>query len=211
MKGDWRTLLAVGIIILFHTVGLVGLSIPSTRSLFLETVPWHLLLMLVVLAVSHEPKSGKFLGFIAMTFLTGSTVEWIGVHKGWLFGHYSYGDTLGIKVDGIPLIIGVNWFMLIYAAGVTMQKLPLNIFGRMVIGSTILVVLDALIEPLAVPLNYWHWQDNHIPLYNYVCWFGVSAVLLYVFQKFRFHKQSVVAPFFLATQFVFFGLLNWLI
>lgn len=211
MKRDRFTITGTGLVLLFHTVGLIGLCVPSSRSLFLKTVPFHLLLMMAILTVCHRPKTGRFFLFVAVTFVVGIVVEWVGVHKAWLFGHYYYGGTLGLKVDGIPLIIGVNWGMLIYAAGVTMQKLPLNIFGRMVTGSVILVVLDLLIEPLAAPLDYWHWQDNHIPVYNYVCWFGVSVILLYVFQKFRFHKQSIVAPVFLAVQFVFFALLNWLI
>ena len=39
--------------------------------------------------------------------------EAIGVNTGLLFGTYEYGANLGFKIFGVPLIIGVNWTVLI--------------------------------------------------------------------------------------------------
>jgi putative membrane protein len=94
---------AIVIIILFHLVGLIGFSIPSTRPLFLQIVPWHLLLMLVVITLSHKNITSRFGLFVLLMFFLGFIAEWIGVHKGWLFGNYSYGSTLGYKLFVIPL------------------------------------------------------------------------------------------------------------
>jgi putative membrane protein len=200
---------AIIIIILFHVVGLVGLSIPGTRALFLQIVPFHLLLMLLVIILSHHKLNSRFGIFILIIFWLGFIAEWIGVHKGWLFGSYAYGETLGIKLSGIPLMIGVNWFLLIYAAGVTIQRSRLkSTFFRMIAGAGLLVLLDVLIEPVAISFNYWHWNTASIPLKNYACWFVVSTVMLYIFELFSFKKQSIAAPVLLITEFVFFGLLN---
>ena len=201
--------LATGIIILFHLVGLIGLSIPATGKLFLQMVPFHLLLMLVVIGLNHKNFNSKFGMFMLTLFFLGLAVEWIGVHTGYLFGNYAYGKRLGYKVSGIPLMIGVNWFLLIYAAGVTTRYIRLkNTFFRVLTGAVTLVLLDILIEPVAVKFDYWHWAGSSIPFKNYVCWFMVSAVMLYVFELFNFKKQSLAVPVLLVTEFVFFGVLN---
>jgi putative membrane protein len=193
------------IIILFHLVGLIGFSIPLLRPLFLKIVPWHLLLMLTVLIVSHKPLNSSFIWFVFIIFVTAFIAEWIGIHTGWLFGNYTYGNTLGLKLGGVPLTIGINWFLLIYSAGVLLQRARVkSAWVRIVIGALILVLLDVLIEPVAMRFNYWQWTGNSISIKNYVCWFAVSAVMLFVFQQFNFKKQSPVAAIFLFTQFVFF-------
>jgi putative membrane protein len=203
-----KSKLSISIIILFHIVGLVGLSIPSTRSLFLYIVPFHLLLMLAVVIINHNYVDGRFLFFVLIVVVLGFTAEWIGVHKHWLFGDYHYGKTLGFQLFDVPLIIGLNWFLLIYSTGVLMDRSRLkSMFFRVIAGAFLLVLLDVLIESMAVRLDYWHWVNESIPVRNYICWFLASASMLLVFEVFRFKKQSIVAPVLLLTEFIFFGLL----
>ncbi|GAA4336640.1 hypothetical protein GCM10023149_45660 [Mucilaginibacter gynuensis] len=198
------------IVALFHFVGLIGFAIPALVPLFLQLVPFHLLLMLAVLLYSHESFSGKFLLFALLIFIAGFTAEWIGVHTGLLFGSYAYGKTLGTKVFDIPLMIGVNWLLLIYAAGTVLQhsgiKQPVV---RIALGAVVLVLLDYLIEPVAILFDYWQWQSAGIPLKNYICWFLVSALMLAVFELFLFKKQGFVGLALLIAQFVFFIVLRW--
>lgn len=200
---------AIIVIILFHAVGLVGFCIPALRPLFLQLVPWHLLLMLVVTVLSHAGRDNKFYVFIAIAFLLGFIAEWTGVHTGLLFGNYAYGKTLGLKLVEIPLMIGVNWFLLVYATGITLQHSRLKSpIMRVLTGAAILVVLDLLIEPVAIKFDYWSWTDGTIPLKNYLCWFLLSAVMLFVFEAFKFKKQSRAGLVLLITEFVFFGVLG---
>jgi putative membrane protein len=164
--------------------------------------------MFGILVFSYRHIDKKFILFILLTYLLGCAAEWLGVNKHWLFGDYSYGTTLGIAVFGVPLIIGVNWFLLTWSAGALMQRTKLNNPAlRIVAGSLLLVLLDLLIEPVAVHFDYWHWGENKIPLENYVCWFLLSGLILSLFELFRFRKQSMVAPVFLAVEFVFFIIL----
>ncbi|OKS88297.1 carotenoid biosynthesis protein [Mucilaginibacter polytrichastri] len=201
--------IAKGVIVLFHTVGLVGLMVPATQSLFLQIVPFHLLLMLLVVVFSHKYIDERFIGFAIIIYLLGFTAEWIGVHTGWLFGNYAYGATLGTKALDIPLTIGINWFLLIYAVGVTMQRLRIrSIWARIILGALLMVLLDLQIEPVAIKFDYWHWANNVIPIKNYIGWFAVSGVMLWIFELFKFRKQSWVAPVLLLVQFLFFGILN---
>jgi putative membrane protein len=199
---------AVSIIVIFHLVGLIGLSIPFTRSIFLYLVPWHLLLMMAVIVLNHNRVDTRFIFFLVLIFISGFAAEWAGIHKHWFFGDYSYGNTLGFKVLDVPLIVGGNWFLLTYSASVLMQRSRLkSMFLRIILGSLILVLLDLLIEPVAVRLDYWHWAGNAVPLKNYLSWFLASVVMLSIYELFRFKYQSVVAPVFLLIQFIFFGIL----
>lgn len=206
---DKKTAQAIRIVIIFHLVGLIGLSLGASRSLFLFLVPFHLLLMMAILTMNHQKRDTKFYLFFLVVFITGYIVEWVGVHTGVLFGNYAYGGTLGPKLDGIPVIMGINWFLLIYAVGTAMRYTAIKpIWLRVLTGAGILVLLDFLIEPAAIKFNYWQWFNGVIPLSNYVCWFIISAFLLLVFELCKFKKQNLVGAVLLISQFLFFlGLL----
>ncbi len=42
--------------------------------------------------------------------------EIIGVNSALLFGDYSYGSVLGLKIGGVPVLIGVTWAFVTVAA-----------------------------------------------------------------------------------------------
>ncbi len=207
-----RERIAIIIIVLFHAVGLIGFLLPGIDTLFLSIVPWHLLLMAAAIICSHDKPDAPFLLFTAIVFLLGFCAEFIGVHTGWLFGSYSYGETLGFKLLQVPVTIGINWLLLVYSTGILMQRSRIkNAYTRILFGAAILVVLDVLIEPVAIHFDYWHWTFKKIPLTNYACWFLLSAVMLFIFERFKFKHQSKAAPALIISQFVFFlilGLMN---
>ena len=201
------------IIILFHVVGLAGFFTPALLPLFLKIVPFHILLMLAVMFYSHDSWGSKFFTFIIATFSLGFAVEWIGVHKHLIFGNYAYGETLGFKLWDIPLTIGVNWFLVVYAVGVLMQRTRLkSAIARVALGTIALTALDFIIEPIAIKYHYWHWQPHGgpfaAPLGNYVGWLAVGTLMLMIFELMKFNRQSVVAVVLLITQCVFFALLH---
>lgn len=209
---DRKATIAIVIIVLFHVVGLIGFFIPVLQPLFLKIVPFHLLLMLAVVVYSHQSFGLKLVKFALIVFTLGFLVEWTGVHYHLIFGNYSYGKTLGLKLSGIPLMIGVNWFLLIYASGVLMQYSGIkNLNLRVITGAVVLVLLDLIIEPIAVRFDYWHWlipgQTLTAPYENYIGWFLVGGLMLGVFEAFKFNRQSPVAIVLLLMQFVFFALL----
>jgi putative membrane protein len=205
-----KTSISIFLIILFHLVGLIGFIVPFLLPLFLQIVPFHLLLMLFLVLINHQEINLKFALFMLTVMMAGFVAEWIGVHKHWLFGNYAYGATLGFKVDQIPLMIGVNWFLLIYATSVFLEKLPIKkAWIKILAGSFLLVLLDLLIEPVAIQFNYWSWWNHVIPFKNYACWFLVSLCFLTFFHQFKFKPQTWVAPVLLIVQFLFFAVLNF--
>ena len=213
MKLD-RQKIEIIIIILFHVVGLIGFYIHAEQALFLKMVPYHILLMFLVICFSHQNINWKFLLCMVFIVFLGYCTEWIGVNKHTLFGEYYYSDVLGIKYDNVPLIIGINWFIIVYATGVFMRYAINNYMGlRIVGGAALMVFLDMVIEPVAVKFNYWHWRMGSnlltAPLSNYIDWFFVSLAMLTAFEFFQFKKQSMAGAVLLAAQFVFFVLMRW--
>ncbi|WP_419803460.1 carotenoid biosynthesis protein [Mucilaginibacter sp.] len=205
-----KTNISIILVIIFHLVGLTGFLIPFLQPLFLQIVPAHLLLMLFLLFINHHGRILKLILFFLIISILGFSAEWVGVHKQWLFGHYIYDTTLGFKLSEIPLMIGVNWFLLVYSVSVLTQKLPVKTaWLKIISGAGILVLLDLLIEPVAIHFHYWHWFGTGIPLKNYICWFLLSAVFVYFFRVFNFRTQNWVAPTLLIVQFIFFMVLNF--
>jgi len=143
-----------------------------------------------------------------------------------LFGEYEYMGAMGEQWQRVPLVIGVNWFIMIYCCGVSIQ-LFLNMMwnklkdadqpARKNVGF-IAVILDAallatffdwVMEPVAVKLGWWKWLgDGSIPLLNYISWFGISALLLLLFRLLSFNKQNQFAVNLLLIQFMFFLILR---
>ncbi len=200
---------ATFVIVLFHLVGLMGFIVLALSVLFLKILPWHLLLMTGIIIYNHKQPNVKLMLFTLSIFTLGFCAEYIGVHTGYLFGNYTYGQTLGKKLLDIPLLIGINWFLLIYSTGVLMQRSRIkNIFVRVLSGALLLVLLDFFIEPIAIHFDYWHWTNNIIPLKNYLCWFLISAGMLIIFEKLRFEKQNKAPVALLMMQFLFFMVLG---
>jgi putative membrane protein len=201
-----KNTILIFIIILFHTVGIIGMSLPDRKEYFLSLSPYNLLLSLVVTIIGQNKRSSSFYLFIIFVFTFGFIVELIGVHTGYLFGNYLYGKNLGAKFLDIPLIIGVNWVVLIIITGNITYNLFKYKWINIFLASFLMVFLDFLIEPIAILSDYWSWENNHIPMYNYVCWFGISLLIHFIFQKLKLNEQNRVHLCLYIVLVLFFGI-----
>ena len=217
--------IATSIAILFHAIGLTGILF-FDRNFFIHSTPINLLLMFVLLVWTGDTIKKGFWFFLISCFIVGVGVEVIGVNTGLLFGDYNYGNVLGTQIKNVPLLIGINWFIIIYCSGVSVFTLLMKIINNapaevnpasktlkvlsvIVDGATLAVFFDWLIEPVAVKLNYWHWNGSgSIPVYNYICWFLVSILLLIIFHFCKFEKQNKFAVNLLLIQVMFFLVLR---
>jgi putative membrane protein len=199
------------LMVLFHIVGLYGFLNSDFETLFIALVPYHLLLMLGLLIYSTKDFSKNIKIFAVIIYLAGFFIEVIGVNTGLIFGDYSYGEALGLKVLSTPLLIGVNWLILIYCTGVLLEYFKLkNSIIFSLIGALILLGIDFLIEPVAIRFNYWSWSGGQIPLQNYIGWYIFSFLLFFVFKGLDFNKNNKAAIVLLFAQIGFFlGLNMW--
>ena len=118
--------IATAIAILFHAIGLTGILF-FDRNFFINSTPVNLLLMFVLLVWTQAEKNKWFWIFLVICFIAGVGVEIIGVNTGVLFGNYQYGNVLGIQFKNVPLLIGVNWFIIIFCCGIAVNTLLMKI------------------------------------------------------------------------------------
>lgn len=211
---------ATAVAIFFHTIGLAGMLCGKV-SFFNAATAINLLLMLGLLIFAEEKLTRHWWYYLLICFITGMSVEWVGVHTGWLFGNYAYGDVLGPKLWGVPLMIGVNWFIVMYGSAVLMKKVSdrLSVSATMpawfkyllmaIDAACVAVLFDWIMEPVAVQLGYWQWGGNGaIPLFNYVSWFIVSWLLQIVFFLLPIKNTNLFAVHLLLIQAMFFLILR---
>jgi len=204
----YKTFILYFIVILFHSVGIVGLSTSAYHDYFLSLSFFNLLLSFIVLLLGRQHHSIKFYSFVLTCALYGMIVEWIGVHTHLLFGHYSYGENLGLKFYEVPLIIGINWCVLTISTSSIASFITKNVILHLLISCSLMVGIDLLIEPVAIKSDYWSWENQNIPTYNYICWFFVSIPIHLLYLKMKLSEQNKVSVCLFLVLVIFFLILN---
>ena len=195
------------VLLILYAVGAVGMLIPTTKDWFVQLSALNLFISFLGLIISRKSQPLRFLLFLGFAFLIGVVVELIGVHTSYLFGHYYYGNNLGLKWNGIPLIIGANWGIMVVTSAAVIRRFDLNKHVELVVASVLMVLFDYILEPVAMKLDYWHWSQGEIPVYNFVSWFGVSYFLQWIYQRMKLPEVNKVAESLFLMMFIFFTLL----
>jgi bisanhydrobacterioruberin hydratase len=196
------------VISFYYLVGIIGLSVGKTQPLFQALVPFTLLFSLYFLWLFHEGPDLRIYLTGAGIFLLGFFIEAIGVNTGMIFGEYAYGRTLGFRILDTPLMIGVNWLLLIYSCWALTGIFTGNRYIRYFGGSVLMVLYDIALEPVAIRLDMWSWQGGVIPLQNYAGWFFASALMFLILDRSRSRINNKIAPALFIIQFSFFIILN---
>ncbi|MDE3253358.1 MAG: carotenoid biosynthesis protein [Bacteroidota bacterium] len=213
--------IATFLALLFHGCGLIGILFTPYRDWFIRHTALNLGLMGLLLIWTQPVKNARFFLFILTAFLVGMGTEMIGVNTAKLFGHYQYGTLLGPKLNGVPYLIGANWFVVILCAASVMESmhdwfrhkmeaagslLPprLALISLVVDGALLALLFDWIMEPVAMKLGFWQWENQDIPLFNYTCWFLISLFLLLVLKMLRLNKPNHFAVHLFFIQCLFF-------
>lgn len=157
----------------------------------------HLTIVLVVLftlaSLSHAwvSRGGRVaIAVLLATAVPGLTVEVLGVHTGYPFGHYAYTATLGVHVWGVPLVIAFAWTMLAWPAALVARRLVRSLAARVAVGGWALASWDLFLDPQMVSAGHWRWRFpaphlpgvGQVPLTNYAGWFLVATLISLVLQ-----------------------------
>ncbi len=203
-----QRLLLIGVIlflVIFHLVGIVGLRMELTRGLFMRLTPLNLLLSLGLLLYFHANWNLFWRIFCAIIFVAGWGIEVLGVQTGVIFGVYEYGETLGPKLLDVPLMMGVNWLLLIYMVGQASILTGAVLWVRTTLGAFVMMLMDILIEPFAIRFDLWQWAGDVIPFQNYLAWFLISWVMLRYFHANNLSRPNPLALPLLLIQLGFFA------
>jgi len=215
------------LLILIHLIGFLGIN-SNYRLFFLSLSSINLLISAFIIFFNEKIPYRLYLSLYFIFY----GVEWLGVYSGWPFGTYFYADTLGVKIFQIPLIIGVNWLLLLHASQETITKFlesfSLKIFKEInksqiskntisgipqailkaSLVAALMLLIDYLIEPHAAELDYWHWFNDTIPLSNYLAWLIISffCSLILSFAKSPRSSFSVTFSYLLVLIMFFYFL-----
>ena len=193
--------------IVFYSVGLALYLTPLTQNLFIAITPYTLVLVSIAVFAHHKEWNMKTVVVLLSIFMLSIITEIIGVATGKLFGVYSYGKGLGIKIADVPLIIGLNWFFLTYASNGIVSKYTSN-NNLIIIGAALLMVLyDIFLEKAAPLIDMWMFLENDPPINNYVVWFLLAFIFNWVIQKFKISTYNKPARWLFFVQFGFFIIL----
>ncbi|MCI1188112.1 carotenoid biosynthesis protein [Hymenobacter sp. DH14] len=209
-----RLRVAQGLVLLFHLTGFVGLAFSDDPGFYLRFTPLTLGLTALLLLWFQEGCDASFWGFCLTVVLLGFGAEFVGVNTGKVFGHYTYGDTLGFKLfdqqpfSGVPPMIGLNWLVLTYLCGMLVRYVPMGELARILIAAMLMVGFDACLEPVAGRFDFWHWTAGVIPAQNFRDWFIFACILQMLFNRTTFAKRNPLVPLVYLTQLLFFFLLG---
>ena len=190
-------------------LGLLGHSFEGSRGQMITLSPLVLLMssLVVCYPVMKNANQGTIIWCIFSCLIT-FFAEVIGVKSGLIFGNYSYGEVLGIKIMGVPLIIGINW-MLIMLGSISLSKCCTNnSYVIALLAGLFSVLFDIILEPVAISLGYWQWSTLSPPLSNYYSWFIIVFILTLLYGKLKADVISPLPRFYLFVQTVFFLSLN---
>ena len=197
------------LLVVMHLAGAIGLSNECSNKFFLSLVPYNLVFTFLLCLYYVSIK--KYYKLFILLFLIGYIVELVGVKTGFLFGDYLYGDTLGQKFFEVPLVIGLNWLILSLATFSLCSTVFKDKCLQVLFASILMVLLDFIIEPVAIKFSFWSWNDVSVPTQNYIMWFFVSLVIHSVLLYFRTKIHHKLGIYVILSQLVFFVYLLFVI
>ena len=160
--------------------------------------------------------------FMLITLIVTLTLEIIGSRTGYIFGgkyHYNQDNTPGYLIFGIPILIPIAWFGIIYMTinfgyFLTDIQFPFRNdidYYFIILIAIFVVLLDFVLDPLAVNENRWSWESSGIyygvPLLNFFGWLLVPILVLLIFHQYsqpfivKVHSHSALFRYFPAILF----------
>jgi putative membrane protein len=189
-------------LILVYVSGSIGFIVNPL--FFSPFTPYTLLLTCFVFLIHSPLNNKKFLfAFFSIAFL-GFIIEVIGVKTGLVFGKYSYGEGLGLKLLEVPLIISINWAMLICAGIRIVSGIFANKIVSLFAAAVLVTLIDLLIEQVAPKLDFWQFEGGLPDLHNYLGWIGVAFFTSYFFYPTIIKGNRNVSLVILILQIIFF-------
>lgn len=202
--------LIIPIIYLYFITGIFWHLFPLTKPVVIKITPYGLILFPIIIFYYESLKFDlRTILWLFLIFILTMTFEIIGVKTGLIFGSYYYNNILGLKLLGVPFIIGVNWMMIIYGLfSFSQSNVKRNILLQSILVAFLSLLFDLLLEPAARKLNYWQWNTSSVPLQNYISWFAISFLFSLAGLIFKPKKCSNLIFHYLIAQTIFFTALN---
>lgn len=198
---------ALGILLIVYAVGTVGiLSAYSER--FVQLTFANLTMTALLLLANAEGFGRRAALAFSLCMLGGFFAEVVGVKTGAIFGVYQYTDRMGPRWIEVPLVIGLNWAILLHAVQALLGRRMRSRTLMAIAGATLMTAFDWVMEPVAIRLRFWVWDGDTVPLRNYVAWWALSFVLLMASDIIHPCPRNRLAPWVLGVMLIFFAIIG---
>jgi putative membrane protein len=101
----------------------------------------------------------------------------------------------------------MNWLLLIYTTGTIVQNIKIAPVLRIAAGASMMLVYDLVLEQVAPKMNMWSWQNDQVPIENYITWWLVAATFHALIEIFGIKLRNPLSVIVLTVQFLFFVVL----
>ena len=192
----------------FFLVGIILFILPVTRPLFYQLTPWVLIISLAIMLAYHKNWNPKFVIISLLVYALSFLLEMKGTADERFFGAYAYMTTLGIKVLDTPLLIGINWLMLVYGSYAISYRLFHNKLFRILSGASLMVIYDVIVEVSAPAMKMWYFDQGYPPAQNFLMWFIAATVFHSLFTFANIKADNYPARVMFYAQVGFFGILS---
>tara|TARA_B100000073_G_scaffold343278_1_gene347781 strand:- start:38 stop:865 length:828 start_codon:yes stop_codon:yes gene_type:complete len=154
--------------------------------------------------------------FLIITIIISLIYEIIGSKIGYVFGgkyHYNKDNTPGYIIFGIPVLIPIAWFGIIYMCinfcyYITNIRFPFEDsinYVFIILTSFFVMLLDLVLDPLAVDEKRWSWElpgvYYGIPILNFFGWLLVPLSILLIFHHCSYPDAISVSSFSILFQY----------
>lgn len=138
----------------------------------------------------------RAIAFFAVTCVASWSCEAYGLQHPWFFGTFYYTDILGPKLAGVPLVVPLAYFMMMYPSYVitnlliyghpvmTRSNTLMKLVGVSLLTALVMSAWDLTNDPLmANEVKAWVWPNGgpffDIPLQNFRGWIMVVFIVVF--------------------------------
>lgn len=198
-----RSRLGVVLLLIVYLVGFAGTAFWDANAM-MKLTPAILIFAVFLFFWNTPAVHTKYVIWFLGIAVTGYLIELAGIRTGLIFGAYRYGSGLGVKLAGVPLIIGLNWALLVFCISALLSGINRSVWIRAALGASLMVAFDLLLEPVAIRFDFWSWDLGFIPLQNYLAWWLVSFCMFGGLLRSKLGLKNKMAGWILGVQALFF-------
>jgi uncharacterized membrane protein len=174
---------------------LTAIAYPLTSGSGRDAVSWAIVVLGAALSVVHAGLSRGWragLGVLVLVAGTAVAFEALGLATGFPYGSYTYADTLGPTLLGVPFLVPLAWLMMAWPSWVLADRLARPVRAglrrpvRVAVAAAVFAAWDVVLDPQMVQAGYWTWAHpspglpgiDTVPLTNLAGWLLAGLVLM---------------------------------